>query len=172
MIIDFKKHSIILSVAAMLLFAAIAFVILTDPLKSPETWVEKEVRISNVESDFGKTETLQKTSYTTNGRDFYITSNEIEAELDNFAKLINQARMVPYFKKSQHKGYQIKAIDKGSLYEKLGFKNNDVIEEINGDPLDSMEKVMGTFKRLRNEREFSVNVQRKGVPLFFNIHIN
>ena len=110
--------------------------------------------------------------YSIDGKNFRISSGEVDSHLNNFANLLNQARMVPYFRKGQHKGYQVKAIDKGSLYEKLGLKNNDVIEEINGDPLDSMEKVMGMFKKLRNEREFTVQVNRKGASQHFNYYID
>ncbi len=117
-------------------------------------------------------ETASALTYSTDGKNFHISSSEVDSHLNNFAQLLNQAKMVPYFRNGQHKGYQFKAIDKGSLYEKLGLKNKDVIEEINGDPLDSMEKVMGMFKILRNEREFTVKLNRKGAPLFFNLYID
>lgn len=110
--------------------------------------------------------------YTTDGKNYYISSEEVDAELNNFAKLLNQARMVPYFRKGQHQGYQVKAIDKGSLYEKLGLRNRDIIEEINGEPLDSMEKVMGLFNRLRNEREFNVKIKRNGISQDLKYYIN
>ncbi|MBU2647101.1 hypothetical protein KKI24_20500 [bacterium] len=119
-----------------------------------------------------RTDTTPLSAYTTDGKNYRITSEEVDSQLNNFAKLLNQARMVPYFNKGQHRGYQVKAIDKGSLYEKLGLKNNDVIEEINGEPLDSMEKVMGLFKKLRSEREFNIKLNRKGAPQFLNYHID
>jgi type II secretion system protein C len=123
-------------------------------------------------SDKSQAEPSNSNDYSVDGKNFRISSGEVDSHLNNFAKLLNQARMVPYFRKGQHKGYQIKAIDKGSLYEKLGLKNNDVIEEINGDPLDSMEKVMGMFKKLRNEREFSVKLSRKGAPQHLNYYLD
>lgn len=110
--------------------------------------------------------------YSTDGKNFHISSAEVDSQLNDFAKLLNQARMVPYFKRGKHHGYQVKAIDKGSLYEKLGFKNNDVIEEINGEALDSMEKVMGLFKKFRNEREFTIKLSRKGSHQFMNYYID
>ncbi|NQU63224.1 MAG: hypothetical protein HQ517_02915 [SAR324 cluster bacterium] len=110
--------------------------------------------------------------YSTDGKNFHITSGDLDSRLNNFAELLNQARMVPYFKNGKHVGYQVKAIDKGSLYEKLGLKNQDIIAEINGEPLDSMEKVMGLFKKMRNERELTVKLQRKGAPQFLNYYID
>jgi type II secretion system protein C len=115
---------------------------------------------------------VTRSEYTTDGSNYHITSTEVDNHLNNFAQLLNQARMVPYFKGGQHQGYQVKAIDRGSLYEKMGLQNNDIIEEINGQPLDSMEKVMGLFQKLRNERAFTVKINRAGADRFQNYHIN
>jgi|APSaa5957512622_1039677.scaffolds.fasta_scaffold25273_1 type II secretion system protein C len=115
---------------------------------------------------------VSESNYSTDGQNYYIDSTEVDSHLNNFANLLNQARMVPHFVKGKHQGYKVKAIDKGSLYEKLGLRNNDVITELNGEPLDSPERVMGLFKQLRNEREFSVKLNRKGTPLVFNIYVN
>ena len=73
---------------------------------------------------------------------------------------MNQARVVPYFKNGKSAGYKIKAIDKGSLYEKLGLINNDIIKEINGEEIDSPEKAFQLLKLLRNEREISLSLMR------------
>ena len=113
-----------------------------------------------------------ESNYSTDGQNYYINSTEVDTHLNNFATLLNQARMVPHFVKGKHQGYKVKAIDKGSLYEKLGLRNNDIITELNGEPLDSPERVMSLFKQLRNEREFSVKLNRKGAPLVFNIYVN
>ncbi len=113
-----------------------------------------------------------QSDYTSDGKNFHISSGEVDARLNDFASLLNQARMVPYFRKGKHQGYQVKAIDKGSLYEKLGLKNNDVIQEVNGEPLDSMEKVMELFNKFRNEREFTIKLNRKGSPQFMNYYID
>lgn len=110
--------------------------------------------------------------YSKNGRDFYIRSSEVDAQLNNFAQLLNQARVVPYFKNGENLGYKIKAIDKGSLYEKLGLKNNDIIQKINGQEINSPEKAFELLKLLRNEREITLNLTRQNEPISLNYHIN
>ena len=112
--------------------------------------------------------------YSTDGKNFYISGTEVDAHLNNFGNLLNQARMVPYFKGGKHQGFKVKAIDKGSLYEKLGLKNNDVIKTINGESLAEAggEKLMGLFNLLRTEREFTVEIERGGVPQLLSYHIN
>lgn len=111
-------------------------------------------------------------SYSKNGKDFYITSAEVDAQLNNLPSLLNQARVVPYFQDGNHAGYIIKAIDRGSLYEKLGLRNQDVIKRINGETIDSPEEAFSLLKMLRNEREITLNIERKKAPKTLVYHIN
>ncbi|OGG99608.1 MAG: hypothetical protein A2600_09015 [Candidatus Lambdaproteobacteria bacterium RIFOXYD1_FULL_56_27] len=110
----------------------------------------------------------------TNGKDFYVSSEEVDSQLNNLPTLLNQARVVPYFGENgkTHEGYMIKAIDSGSLYEKLGLQNNDVIQRINGDAIDSPEKAFNMLKMLRNERQITLNLKRGGEAKTLVYHIN
>ncbi len=121
-----------------------------------------------------KTNTPSDSKYTSDGKNFYISSTEVDSHLNDFGSLLNQARMVPYFKDGKHQGFKVKAIDKGSLYEKLGLKNNDIISAVNGESLADAggEKLMGLFKLLRNEREFTIEIERQGKPDIFNYYVN
>lgn len=105
---------------------------------------------------------IERNQYSSDGVTFQISSAEVGHHLNNFSQLLNQARVIPYFKNGQSAGYKIKAIDKGSLYEKLGLVNDDIIQEINGEPIDSPEKAFQLLKLLRNEREISVSLTRGG----------
>ena len=109
--------------------------------------------------------------YSTNGKDFTISSAEVDQQLNDFSKLLNQARVEPSFVNGEHIGYKIRAIDKGSLYEKLGLKNNDVIQQINGENIDSPEKAFGLLKMLRNEREINLKIKRGNNQQNLNYHI-
>ncbi|PCI27513.1 MAG: hypothetical protein COB67_08370 [SAR324 cluster bacterium] len=139
----------------------------------PLTQPSKRNKRSNVRPK-RKNTIASPTKYTKNGKDYFIRSDEVDHELSNFSKLINQARIIPYFNKSSgdHEGYQIKLIDKGSLYDRLGLQNYDVIQSINGDPIDTPEKAFKLLKVLRNEREINVSLLRKGSPVSLNYFIN
>ena len=109
--------------------------------------------------------------FSTNGKDFTISSAEVDQQLNDFSKLLNQARVEPSFVNGEHIGYKIRAIDKGSLYEQLGLKNNDIIQQINGEKIDSPEKAFGLLKMLRNEREISLKIKRGSNQQNLNYHI-
>jgi type II secretion system protein C len=121
-----------------------------------------------------KVEPAVSNKYSTDGRNFYITATEVDTHLNDFGALLNQARMVPYFKNGKHQGFRVKAIDKGSLYEKLGLRNNDVIKTVNGESLADAggEKIMGLFNLLRNEREFTIQIDRSGRAQTLNYFVN
>ena len=95
----------------------------------------------------------------------------LDGELNDFTKLINQARVVPELAEGKFTGYRIKAIDEGSLYQKMGLQNDDIIEQINGQAIDSPEKAMNLFRALRNEKEITLKLKREEAPLTLNYHI-
>jgi len=121
-----------------------------------------------------KNDTIMHSKYTSDGKNFHISSTEVDSHLNDFGSLLNQARMVPYFKDGKHQGFKVKAIDQGSLYEKLGLQNNDIIGAVNGESLADAggEKLMGLFKLLRNEREFTIEIERGGKSQILNYYVN
>ncbi len=111
-------------------------------------------------------------SFSTNGTDFYLRSAEVQGHIKNFATLLNQAKVTPYIEDGQNIGYAIKNITRGSLYEKLGLRNYDIIQSVNGKVIDSMEQAIELFNALKNEREITINILRNKEPLSFNYYIN
>ena len=111
-------------------------------------------------------------AYSSNGKDYFLRTAEVQGHIRNFATLLNQAKVVPYIEDGKNVGYTIKNITKGSLYEKLGLKNFDIIQSVNGNAIDSMEKAIELFHTLKNEREITINILRNKKPLSFNYHIN
>ncbi|MCP3064516.1 general secretion pathway protein GspC [Myxococcus sp. K38C18041901] len=78
---------------------------------------------------------------------------------------LSDARMVPAFKDGKAQGFKVLSLRKGSLYEKLGLQNGDVLQRINGMPLDSLEKAMETYMLLKSQRRLEVEIERGGVTV-------
>lgn len=85
-------------------------------------------------------------------------------ELDRWTggSTLSDARMVPAFKDGKAQGFKVLSIRKGSLYEKLGLQNGDVLQRINGMQLDSLEKAMETYMLLKSQRRLEVELERGG----------
>lgn len=78
---------------------------------------------------------------------------------------LTQARIVPYFKEGQPQGFKLLAVRQGSVYEKLGLQNGDVIQRINGVALDSTEKALEQYMLLKKFRHLELDIDRGGLPL-------
>ena len=87
-------------------------------------------------------------------------------ELDNILADINtiatQARSAPVFKDGRVQGLRLFAIRPGSVYERLGISNGDVLTRINGENLDSMTKGLQLFTKLQEARRIDVDLERSG----------
>lgn len=86
----------------------------------------------------------------------------ISGALGNIDSLISQVRATPHKgPDGEIDGFRLSAIRRGSLLQKLGIKNGDVIHGVNGAPLTSATGAMGAFQSMQSERSFSFDVTRR-----------
>ena len=63
-------------------------------------------------------------------------------------------------------------IKKESIYEQLGLKPKDIIIEINGFVVDTVDKALKLLEVLQSEREIVLMVERDGNPINFHYYID
>ena len=73
-------------------------------------------------------------------------------------EFLNQALIVP----NPDGGFLVRQVQAGSLYEKLGLRPGDVIRNVNGQPLTSMDDVMRLYQQFGTAQRVPVDVQRQG----------
>ena len=59
-------------------------------------------------------------------------------------------------------GFLVREVQSGSLYEKLGLRPGDVIRNVNGQPITSMDDVMRLYQQFGSAERVLVDVQRQG----------
>ncbi len=91
-----------------------------------------------------------------------IAQSEIDRAMANLNSLMTQAKMVPSYKNGKHQGFRIYSIKPKSLYQKLGLKNGDILQAINKMSLDSPEKGLEIYSKLKTEKNLSVDLVRRG----------
>ena len=99
---------------------------------------------------------------------FQVKRSDINEHLLNLPEILNQARVMPY--RSEEDGeieFRFDSIDKGSIFEDLGFKEGDVIKEVDGEAVRTPEKALELFDRLKKESGVKVLVQRNGKNIYY-----
>ena len=100
------------------------------------------------------------TSVVAEGDTVVVDEGEVDRALENLPLLLTQARAVPYFKEGRSVGLRMFAIKSGSLFEKIGLKNGDILKSINGNSLGDITQAMKLFETLKQERNIGVVVER------------
>lgn len=95
----------------------------------------------------------------------------VEKLLSNPVLLARQARVIPALKDGETQGFKFYGIRKDSLPRVLGIKNGDLVKSINGEELNSMDKAMTLYTKLRRASNLSVTVERKGETVTKEIQI-
>lgn len=93
--------------------------------------------------------------------EYFVEEAEVDKAINNLPLLLTQARAVPYFKDGQAVGLRLFAIRSGSLFEKIGLKNGDILRAINGNSLGDLSQAIKLFERLKTERSLSLSLERE-----------
>ncbi len=103
--------------------------------------------------------------------EFVIDEAEVENALGNINQLLTQIRVVPNFQDGKADGFKVFAIKPDSIFAKVGLKNGDVIRKVNDNDITSPEKAFQIFQDLRNEKNLSIEISRRGQTKSFSYEI-
>jgi general secretion pathway protein C len=96
---------------------------------------------------------------------YVVSKAEINNALTNMADLATKARIVPSFKNGVANGFKLFSIVPDSLYAKIGVQNGDVIRRINGYEMNSPEKALEIYQKLRDANRIEIELERRGETL-------
>jgi general secretion pathway protein C len=96
--------------------------------------------------------------------EFTVPKTEVDSALENMSQLFTQIRAVPHFEGGQSIGFRLFAIRRGSLFDRIGLKNGDIIRSINGNEMTDPSKAMGLLSQLRDSNNLDVEITRNQQP--------
>ena len=96
--------------------------------------------------------------------EFTIPREEVDNALENMSQLFTQIRAVPHFEGGQSTGFRLFAIRRGSLFDKIGLKNGDIIQRINGTEMNDPSRALALLDDLRDASDLTVDVIRNRQP--------
>ncbi len=94
--------------------------------------------------------------------EYTIPKAEVDNVLSNMSKLATQARIVPSFRNGKANGFKLFSIRPNSLYAKIGIQNGDIIQKINGYEINSPDKALAIYSKLKDATNISVDLLRRG----------
>lgn len=94
------------------------------------------------------------------GQEYVVDEAELDQALLDLPGLLTQARAIPYFKDGKSIGLRLFAIKNGSLFEKVGLQNGDILKSINGNSLGDITQAVRLFETLKQERSIRVTLER------------
>lgn len=93
---------------------------------------------------------------------YNIARTELDKYLSNINDVLTQARAVPHFENGQPAGYKLIQIVPGSVYEKLGLKNGDVLAGVNGEAITDPSRAFELLNQLKTASQLELTVKRDG----------
>jgi type II secretory pathway component PulC len=99
--------------------------------------------------------------------DMRVPNAEVQKSFENFAEILKQARVVP-FSSGSLQGFQIRSIEPGSIFQRIGLQNFDVIKSVNGESITTADQALRLMTIFRNERQIVLEVSRQNQDLKLN----
>ena len=126
-------------------------------------------------SNYSPTKATEKKKPSTkrNGNTVVLSSEWVEKELGpGFSKVIQSARLVPNTTDGDRvNGFKIFAIRPGTLFNKIGLRNGDIIQKVNDVSLEQVEQGFALYQTFQEDQEIVFNIVRKDNPQTISVMI-
>lgn len=102
------------------------------------------------------------------GATIMVSRSNMEESLENIHQLLSQVRIRPHFRDGRADGLSITNIRPGSFFAKLGLKNGDIVQGIDGRDIKSPEDVLEMYKKLKSGSHVALEISRNGEQRIIN----
>jgi len=96
------------------------------------------------------------------GSSVVVNKAEINEALKDMSKILSQARIRPYFSAGKSNGFIISSIKSGSIFQKMGMQNGDIIQSVNDRPIKSPDEMLKLYNSLKSGSSINLNIKRRG----------
>jgi len=91
--------------------------------------------------------------------------------IKNISTFMRQCRLIPHSVGGRPAGFKITGIIKGSIIDKIGLMDGDIIKRVNGDEIKTPEDAYRAYQRLQTENKIVLDLERNGAvtPLSYEV---
>ncbi|NQT54734.1 MAG: PDZ domain-containing protein [Desulfobacteraceae bacterium] len=102
------------------------------------------------------------------GTTITVNPSDLQGSLKDLNKLLSQAHIRPLFKDGQADGLIITRIKADSFFSKLGLRDGDTVQGIDGESINSPDDILGLYGKLKSGSQVSLQVRRNGASKTIN----
>ncbi len=96
------------------------------------------------------------------GSGIAISKQEVTQSLGDLTSIMSQAVVRPFFSEGTKQGFIISNITPGSIYQRLGLQNGDIIVDVNSKRLEGADDILQLVNVMQAGGSVSVNLMRNG----------
>lgn len=93
---------------------------------------------------------------------YLVDRREVEHTVANLNEVITQARAVPVLADGKGAGFKLFNIKPGSIFEKIGLEDGDIVQRVNDTELSDPSKAVGLLEEIQSMSQIKVNFTRSG----------
>jgi general secretion pathway protein C len=91
-----------------------------------------------------------------------LSKQDVTQSLGDLKSIMSQAVVRPFFVEGAQQGFIVSNIVPGSLYQRMGLQNGDVVVDVNNKKLNSADDILQMVNAMQAGGSVSVNLMRKG----------
>jgi general secretion pathway protein C len=100
-----------------------------------------------------------------------VKRSEVDESLRNVHQLLSQVRIRPHFTDGVADGLVVSNIKPDSIFARMGLRNGDIVQGLNGRNIQTPDDVMEMYERLKSGSRLAVQVMRNGEEKIINYQI-
>ena len=105
---------------------------------------------------------------TSEGATIMVSRSAVQESMKNVHTLLSQVRIRPFFRDGKADGLSVTNIKSGSFFAKLGIKNGDVVQGIDGSLIKSPEDVLEMYKKFKLGSQVALQIMRNNEQQIIN----
>lgn len=102
---------------------------------------------------------------------FNIARSEVDRALGDINNILTQARAVPNIENGVAAGYKLFQIVPGSIYDKLGLQNGDIISGVNGELINDPARAFELLGGIKTASHLELQVRKDGRQMTYSYDI-
>ena len=101
-------------------------------------------------------------------RTITVRLSDMERSLQDINQLMSNVRIRPHFKDGVADGLVITRIRAGSIFRRLGLRNGDILQQINGNPVENPDHIFSMYNDMKSGSPVSIQIKRRGQQRILN----